>query len=254
MQISLAIENLTLAFGGVQALTDVTLDVQSDEILALIGPNGAGKSCILNCISGFVTPQRGRISFNGADLLALSPHRRVGSGIGRTFQGITLMPQLTVGENVRIGRHIRERSNVLADLCYWPLAHREAQRQRRVVDEILELTRLTQYRDTPVNALGYGLRKQVDLARALATEPRLLLMDEPMAGMNSGEKMQMAELIATLHRQHHLPIVLIEHDIEMIMNLADRIAVLMTGRLIALGEPNLVRADPKVIAAYWGTE
>lgn len=250
----LELKDVTLRFGGVEALKNVTMDVGHQEILALIGPNGAGKSCILNCISGFTTPQAGTIHFKGRSLSHQASHKRSRLGIGRTFQGIKLLPDLSVEENILVGRHALMKTNVLQDFVYWPYAARSRKNQQATIDDILELLDLKQYAHAPVSTLSYGLRKKVDLARALATEPQILLMDEPMAGMNSAEKHLMAELIETIHQTRNIPILIIEHDIQIVMNLAHRITVLDWGQILATGTPDVIKKDPKVIAAYLGQE
>lgn len=250
----LELKDVTLRFGGVEALKNVTMNVRNGEILALIGPNGAGKSCILNCISGFTTPQAGTITFEGQSLMHQASHQRSHSGVGRTFQGIKLLPDLSVEENILVGRHVLMRTNVLQDFAYWPYAARSRKSHQAKIDEILALLDLEKYAHVPISNLSYGLRKKVDLGRALATEPRILLMDEPMAGMNSAEKHLMAELIETIHQSRNIPILIIEHDIQIVMSLAHRITVLDWGQILATGEPDAIKKDPKVIAAYLGQE
>lgn len=250
----LELKDVTLRFGGVEALKNVTMDVRSNEILALIGPNGAGKSCVLNCISGFTTPQAGTIKFKGQPLMHQASHQRSRSGIGRTFQGVKLLPELSVEDNLLVGRHALMQTNVLQDFAYWPYAARSRKNHQARIREILALLELEQYADVPVSTLSYGLRKKVDLGRALATEPQILLMDEPMAGMNSAEKQRMAELIETIHQLRNIPILIIEHDIQIVMSLAHRITVLDWGQILASGTPDTIKKDPKVIAAYLGQE
>jgi len=253
-QCILELKDVTLRFGGVVALKNVTMDVRNNEILALIGPNGAGKSCILNCISGFTTPQAGTILFKGQSLMNQPSHRRSSSGIGRTFQGVKLLPDMSVEDNILVGRHSLMRTNIFQDFAYWPYAARNRRKHKQDIRGILELLDLEQYTDTPVSSLSYGLRKKVDLGRALATEPQILLMDEPMAGMNSEEKHHMAELIEKIHHSRNIPILIIEHDIKIVMSLAHRITVLDWGQILATGQPDEIKLNPKVIAAYLGVE
>ncbi|MCO5120711.1 MAG: ABC transporter ATP-binding protein [Burkholderiaceae bacterium] len=250
----LELQGVTLRFGGVVALNDVRMNVESDEILALIGPNGAGKSCILNCISGFNVPQEGEIRFNGQLLREQPSHTRSKNGIGRTFQGDKLIAELSVEDNVLVGRHAHMKTNVFQDFFYWPYSHKAKNQHKTEVDRILSLLDLQKYKKIAVSELSYGLRKKVDLARALATAPRILLMDEPMAGMNSAEKEVMARLVTQIHREFKIPVLIIEHDIEIVMNIADRITVLDWGRVVATGTPAEIQKNPEVIAAYLGQE
>ena len=243
---------VTLRFGGVTALSDMSIDIGRSEILALIGPNGAGKSCTLNCLSGFNKPQMGSFHFDGTDISALKPHRIAALGVGRTFQGLQLFSGLSVIDNLMTGRHIHMRSSVLQGFFYWPYAHREEIDHRRRVEEIIDFLEIKQYRHSLVGSLSYGLRKRVDLGRALAMEPKILLMDEPMAGMNVEEKEDMARFILDIREALNIPVLMVEHDMQVVMDIADRIVVLDWGHVIARGAPEAIKKDPGVIKAYLG--
>jgi len=250
----LQVQSLSLGFGLIKALNDVALDVHEAEILSLIGPNGAGKSSLLNCLSGFYRPQSGRVVFRGADITTLPPHRRAQAGIGRTFQGLQTYESMTVRENVLSGFHTSMRAGLFAGLLYWPWGQREEAAFTEKAEEIIEFLELEELRHAPVNALSYGMRKRVDLGRALALQPALLLMDEPMAGMNLEEKGDLARFILDIRESRRIPIVLVEHDMEVVMDISDRVAVMEWGHLIAIGEPSQIRSDPNVIAAYLGQD
>ena len=247
-------EDIHLAFGKVQALNGVNLEVRPDEILALIGPNGAGKTSFLNSLNGFYRPQQGTIVFNGQDITRMSPHHRVMTGIGRTFQGIQLFLGMTVLDNILTGRHIHMRSNVITGALRWPWAIREEIEHRAVAEEIIDFLEMEAIRESVVGSLGYGLRKRVDLGRALAMDPKILIMDEPMAGMNVEEKEDMARFILDIQEYRKIPIILVEHDMEVVMDISSRVAVLEWGRIIAEGTPSKIRTDPRVIKAYLGEE
>jgi branched-chain amino acid transport system ATP-binding protein len=245
--------NLQLSFGAIKALDDVSMHVAPGEIFAVVGPNGAGKSSLLNSISGFYRPSQGRITFDGTEVIGLPPNRVARLGIARTFQNIQLYLGMSVLDNLMAGRHIHSRGGVL-EAVIRPWGMREEIRQREAVEEVLRFLELQPQRHTPVGTFGYGIRKRVDLGRALAMEPRILLLDEPMAGMTIDEKEDMVRFILQLRKQRRLPIVLVEHDMQVISEIADRVLVLDWGRHVAEGKPEEVLRRPEVINAYLGSE
>ena len=247
-------ENLNLSFAKVKALDNVSLELRPGEILSVIGPNGAGKTSLLNCINGFYRPQQGKIYFEGNDISRMSSHKRARMGIGRTFQGIQLFLGMTTLHNIMAGRHIHMKTNFLQGFIYWPWVAREAVEHREVAEEIIDFLEMEAIRDALVGELGYGLRKRVDLGRALALDPKVLIMDEPMAGMNVEEKEDMARFILDIQEYRKIPIVLVEHDMEVVMDISNRVVVLDWGRVIAEGTPQEVRENPRVINAYLGEE
>jgi branched-chain amino acid transport system ATP-binding protein len=239
-------------FGGVVAVRDVSLDVPQGSIVSVIGPNGAGKTSLLNMISGFYRPSAGIITFEGREITRKRPSEIAALGIARTFQNIALFGGLSVLDNIMLGRHVHMRAGVLRSMIYWGLAQREEIAHRERCEEIIEFLRLQDIRKQLSGSLAYGLRKRVELGRALAVEPRLLLLDEPMGGMNQEEKEDMARFILDVNQERGVTLLLIEHDMGVVMDISDQVVVLDGGRLIAAGRPDEVQANPAVIAAYLG--
>ncbi len=248
----LAVENVSLAFGGVKALQGVSFDVREHEIRAIIGPNGAGKSSMLNVINGVYRPQQGTIAFKGDARRNMNPHEAARRGIARTFQNIALFRGMTALDNIMTGRNQKMRTGVLWQALYWGRAQREELEHRAKVEEVIDFLEIQHIRRTPVGRLPYGLQKRVELGRALAAEPELLLLDEPMAGMNIEEKQDMCRFVLDVNDQFGTTIVLIEHDMGVVMDLSDRVVVLDYGRKIADGTPDQVRGNKDVIDAYLG--
>ena len=249
----LQIEGLRLSFRGLEVLADVTLDVREGEIFALVGPNGAGKTSVLNCVSGIYRPDAGRIAYGAESLAGRAPHRIAALGIARTFQLVELFRHMSVLDNVLLGRHLHMTTSLWSSGCYWGRAAREEAEQRRKVEEVLDFMELGAYRRHPVSSLSYGVQKRVGMARALAMEPKLLLLDEPSSGMNRQEKEDLARFMLRIKHEQHVPMLWIEHDMQLVADLSDRVAVLHYGRKIAQGTAAEVRADPAVIEAYLGT-
>lgn len=250
----LQVDDITLGFGGIKALRNVSFTVRQGEIFAVIGPNGAGKTSLINSINGFYRPQTGRILFEGADISHLPPYRRAAMGISRTFQNIALYTNATTLDNLMAARHIHMRSNLLTGALFYGAARREEVVHRRRVEEIIDFLEMEAIRKTIVGNLSYGLRKRVELGRALALEPTLLLLDEPMAGMNVEEKEDMARFILDIHERQDMTIVLIEHDMGLVMDISHRVVVLDFGEKIGEGTPDEIRKDERVIKAYLGQE
>jgi branched-chain amino acid transport system ATP-binding protein len=249
----LAVEHLSLHFGGLAVLNDVSLHVDGGELLALIGPNGAGKTSVLNCISGIYRGQ-GTIRLRGQDVNGLPPHQIARLGIARTFQHGEVFPQMTVLENLLTGRHPLVATSMLAEMFFLPGVRREELRAREAVEKVLDFAGLADYRQAPVGALPFGVQKLVGFARALALEPKLLLLDEPSAGLNRAEREDLAVLILRIKDELGIPMIWIEHDMQMVADLADRLHVLDYGRTLGVGSVTEVLNNPAVIAAYIGTQ
>src|SRR5690554_4904321 len=249
----LDVQNISLRFGGVKALTDISFDVREHEIRAIIGPNGAGKSSMLNCINGVYQPQEGSITFRGRTFKGMNSRQVAEMGIARTFQNLALFKGMSVIDNIMTGRNLRMKSNILLQALRIGPAQREEEAHREFVERIIDFLEIQAYRKTPVGQLPYGLQKRVDLGRALAMEPQVLLLDEPMAGMNLEEKQDMSRFILDVNDEFGTTIVLIEHDMGVVMDISDRIVVLDYGKKIGDGTPEEVLQNQDVIRAYLGT-
>jgi branched-chain amino acid transport system ATP-binding protein len=244
--------DVSLRFGGVTALQGVTFDVEHNELFAIIGPNGAGKTSIFNCLNGVYHPQEGTILFEGEEIIGKRPSVTAGLGIARTFQNLGLFVNLNVIDNLMLGRHHLMKTGFLAGALWWGKAKREEIENRRRVEEIIELIELGPYRYMPVGVLPYGIQKRIELGRALAMEPKLLLLDEPVAGMNLEETEDMARYILQVRAELELAMILVEHDMHLVMDIADRVLALDFGQPLALGRPEEVQKDQRVIEAYLG--
>jgi len=252
--IILEVKGISLSFGGIQALSNISFDVRRKEIRAIIGPNGAGKSSMLNCINGAYKPQQGQIIFEGAVLSDVNPHKMASLGIARTFQHLALFKGMSVLDNIMTGRSLKIKSNMFLQALRIGPAEREEIVHREFVENIIDFLGIQQYRNTPVGTLPYGLQKRVDLGRALAMEPKILLLDEPMAGMNVEEKQDMCRFVLDVNDEFGTTIVLIEHDMSVVMDISSRVVVLDYGKKIGDDVPDAVRKNPDVINAYLGTE
>ena len=248
----LKVDGISLSFGGVKALTNISFDVREHEIRSIIGPNGAGKSSMLNCINGVYTPQQGSITLRGQTFSEMAPHRAAQMGIARTFQSLALFKGMSVLDNIMSGRNLRMKTNLLLQALRIGPAEKEELAHRAFVEKIIDFLEIQPYRKTPVGRLPYGLQKRVDLGRALAMEPTLLLLDEPMAGMNTEEKQDMCRFILDVNDEFGTTIVLIEHDMGVVMDISDRVVVLDYGKKIGDGTPAEVRSSQEVIDAYLG--
>jgi branched-chain amino acid transport system ATP-binding protein len=251
----LKIRDIHLSFGGLKALNGVSTGVKKGEIFSIIGPNGAGKTCLLNCINHFYHPEKGKIIFNGLDITHLRPHKIAGLGIARTFQNVELFAHMTVLDNIKLGAHINLKSGFLSGGVYYGKTRKEEMALRKHIEEdIIDLLEIEQIRKSIVHTLPYGLQKRVELARALATTPEVLLLDEPATGMNLEETEDMARFILDIHEEWGITIILIEHDMGVVMDISDRVCVLDFGIKIAEGTPEEIRYNDQVIKAYLGEE
>ena len=250
--ILLSVDHISLSFGGVRALEDINFDIRKKEIFAIIGPNGAGKTSMLNVINGFYHPQQGEIHFKGLHRKQMRPHEAAVQGIARTFQNVALFKGMSTLNNIMSGRNLKMKSNLFWQALYYGPARKEEMENREVVEDIIDFLEIQSIRRTPVGKLPYGLQKRVELGRALAMEPELLLLDEPMAGMNIEAKQDMCRFILDINEQYGTTIVLIEHDMGVVMDLSERMIVLDYGRKIAEGTPDEIRSNQTVIDAYLG--
>jgi branched-chain amino acid transport system ATP-binding protein len=251
----LELTDISVGFGGIKALSDISFSVPSNKVTAVIGPNGAGKTTLFNVISGFYRADTGRVLFEGSDLLSRPPHRRSAMGIARTFQNIALFPGMTVQENIKLGAHAQLKTGLLTAAVFLGPAAREEAALTSLIDRtVLSLLDLTEFRDRSVSGLPYGVQKRIELARSLVTHPKLLMLDEPFAGMNTTEKAKMSSYIRRIVSETEVTALLIDHDMESIMSMSDQVVVLNFGKLIAMGAPSEVQSDATVIEAYLGAE
>lgn len=252
--VKLRVDDISLSFGGIKALQHISFDVRDGEIMSVIGPNGAGKTSLINSINGFYKPQSGRVVLDGQDITQMPPYKRAKLGVSRTFQNIALYTNMTALDNLMAARHLHMKSNMLTGGLFFGPAQREEIAHREMVEEIIDFLEIEAIRKSIVGTLSYGLRKRVELGRALALEPKLLLLDEPMAGMNQEEKEDMARYILDIHEQRGTTILLIEHDVGLVMDISDRIVALDFGQKIAEGTPEEISQNEAVIRAYLGQE
>ena len=254
-KIIFALKDISISFGGLQAVADCSFEIRDGEIFSLIGPNGAGKTTIFNIINALYKPDSGRVLLEGEDLVSLKPYQIAKRGIARTFQNIELFKGMTVLDNIKLGRHVFLKSGILSDMLYWGRTQREELKLRREIEEkIIDLLEIQTIRKQVVGTLPYGLQKRVELARALAMQPQVLLLDEPMAGMNLEETEDMARFIINVNTMWDVSIILVEHDMGVVMDISDRVCVLEFGRKIAEGSPQEIQENPQVISAYLGED